>query len=543
MKRTAAILLALVMALSLIACTGSSDPKSSDPNLGLYEATTMEYMGFSVGVSDLFEQGFSIELKANGKCVLNADGKTANGKWTLDGRDFTVKGGGLDCTGTLENGVILLQYDDDVTITLVNGSYRAPTAVPTAQTEKQTEPAKTDPIEPNQQTEAGQQGAQTVSESNEFWITEYEANGMKYEGDALKTTGLDQTYLRLNDDHTGYLMMMGDGFEIGWDEKNLTIAGVPMYSYEYLDADTIRLSMYETILFTLKRKTGESPAQQGAPAATEAPKTTEAPAAEAAGDGAPYGDSDGVIARAKLAGLYRWLNSMDSDFWKVISFNEVSNAAGKLGCDTKKNDGKTASATWSDGDRGIMTVTFRNRDTGWSVSSIAVSGVPSSEYSTADLSGFPVYGSGAPAGSSPVASVTLKGKVGFSGPEVAVTAKVPTVNWTAIERSRAVRYASTPNPDNAAYASSYLSVEFYESLEKINFYLDSFTNLTELEGRTIGGIPMAGRSYSNIGMDWIEYYGELSEGVWVSVKLTGVDFTAGTETEAIVNSLSFSLVK
>lgn len=168
MKRTAAILLALVMALSLIACTGSSDPKSSDPNLGLYEATTMEYMGFSVGVSDLFEQGFSIELKANGKCVLNADGKTANGKWTLDGRDFTVKGGGLDCTGTLENGVILLQYDDDVTITLVNGSYRAPTAVPTAQTEKQTEPAKTDPIEPNQQTEAGQQGAQTVSESNEF---------------------------------------------------------------------------------------------------------------------------------------------------------------------------------------------------------------------------------------------------------------------------------------------------------------------------------------------------------------------------------------
>ena len=314
MKRTAAILLALVMALSLIACTGSSDPKSSDPNLGLYEATTMEYMGFSVGVSDLFEQGFSIELKANGKCVLNADGKTANGKWTLDGRDFTVKGGGLDCTGTLENGVILLQYDDDVTITLVNGSYRAPTAVPTAQTEKQTEPAKTDPIEPNQQTKAGQQGAQTVSESNEFWITEYEANGMKYEGDALKTTGLDQTYLRLNDDHTGYLMMMGDGFEIGWDEKNLTIAGVPMYSYEYLDADTIRLSMYETILFTLKRKTGESPAQQGAPAATEAPKTTEAPAAEAAGNGAPYGSSDGVISRAKLAGLYRWLRSMDSDF-------------------------------------------------------------------------------------------------------------------------------------------------------------------------------------------------------------------------------------
>ena len=52
---------------------------------------------------------------------------------------------------------------------------------------------------------------------------------------------------------------------------------------------------------------------------------------------------------------------------------------------------------------------------------------------------------------------------------------------------------------------------------------------------------MKGRTYTYIGMDWIEYYGQLNDSVWISVRMSGVDFSEGTETEAIVNSLEFAV--
>lgn len=78
---------------------------------GLYKAETAEYDGITVNVDNFFEKGFTIELKSRGKCKLFADGKTASGKWTLDGTAFHVNGGGIDCDGTLENGVIRLDYE------------------------------------------------------------------------------------------------------------------------------------------------------------------------------------------------------------------------------------------------------------------------------------------------------------------------------------------------------------------------------------------------------------------------------------------------
>ena len=96
-------------------------------NLGVYTAKTAEYRGLTVEVNQFFEQGFSIELKSGGKCKLTADGESASGKWTLEGTKFHVNGGGIDCDGTLENGVIRLDYDG-VVFNMVNEDYVAPTA-------------------------------------------------------------------------------------------------------------------------------------------------------------------------------------------------------------------------------------------------------------------------------------------------------------------------------------------------------------------------------------------------------------------------------
>ena len=125
MKKILSFALAALLLLSLAACSSGDD--ENDPNLGVYTAKTAEYRGFTVDVDQFFEQGFSIELKSGGKCKLTADGETANGKWTLEGTKFHVNGGGIDCDGTLENGVIRLDYDG-VVFNMVNEDYVAPTA-------------------------------------------------------------------------------------------------------------------------------------------------------------------------------------------------------------------------------------------------------------------------------------------------------------------------------------------------------------------------------------------------------------------------------
>lgn len=107
LKRLLTLVICAAMLLSLAAC---GPGKQTEPNTGLYKALFAEMFEIEMSVTDIFPQGFTIELYDKGKCKLSIDGKSANGKWTLDGSAFTVKGGGLDCAGELdtEEGVIYL---------------------------------------------------------------------------------------------------------------------------------------------------------------------------------------------------------------------------------------------------------------------------------------------------------------------------------------------------------------------------------------------------------------------------------------------------
>ena len=118
MKKTIALLLALVMLLCLCACGESAEP---DPNAGLYEAVSASALGFTVSVSDVFEEGLSLELKNGGKASFHYEGKDYGMKWTLDGDVFHAEGGGAELDGTLANGVMVLQnvLDSGIDITLV----------------------------------------------------------------------------------------------------------------------------------------------------------------------------------------------------------------------------------------------------------------------------------------------------------------------------------------------------------------------------------------------------------------------------------------
>ena len=101
MKKLICLALTVFLMLSAAACGGAEvDP--GDPNQGLWKATTCEMMGMSMNVEDFFEKGFTIELQSKGKCTLNVDGKKANGTWTLNNSAFTVKGGGFEGKGRLD---------------------------------------------------------------------------------------------------------------------------------------------------------------------------------------------------------------------------------------------------------------------------------------------------------------------------------------------------------------------------------------------------------------------------------------------------------
>ena len=108
MKKVLCITLAAILIFSLAACGGGGSSDASDPNQGLWSAVEVEMMGFTMDVSEVYEKGFTIELKSGGKCALNVDGAKANGTWSLNGSAFTVKGGGLDESGTLADGALTL---------------------------------------------------------------------------------------------------------------------------------------------------------------------------------------------------------------------------------------------------------------------------------------------------------------------------------------------------------------------------------------------------------------------------------------------------
>ena len=114
MKRLACLILALALLLSLAACGGEPDP-----NAGVYEATTAEMSGISISVSSVFDGGLSFELKNGGKAVMTTGGKDYNLRWALNGEDLTITASDTELTGTLSDGVMVLDMGSSVTVTLV----------------------------------------------------------------------------------------------------------------------------------------------------------------------------------------------------------------------------------------------------------------------------------------------------------------------------------------------------------------------------------------------------------------------------------------
>ena len=144
MKRTILrlTLVAALCALALLCLTGcgKSEP---DPNAGVYKAESVQMLGMEMSADEAFDgEEFAIELLNGGKAKFSYQGESYSMKWTLEGDQFTAKGGGVELTGTLSNGVMRIKnmMDMGLDVKLVNAELAA--AAP--QTEEPSESEQTE---------------------------------------------------------------------------------------------------------------------------------------------------------------------------------------------------------------------------------------------------------------------------------------------------------------------------------------------------------------------------------------------------------------
>ena len=256
----------------------------------------------------------------------------------------------------------------------------------------------------------------------------------------------------------------------------------------------------------------------------------------AAAEGAePYGDGDGVISRAQLAGLYNWLNSTNTEFYKVITFDQISDALGKKGFVKEKDRDEYHAAYWTDGDK-FVTVTFKNNDGSWGVTSVTTD-ILSEEYSVADYSFLPRVGNRL-AGSSVTEPQTMKAKVQGTSDEVIVTAQVPVEYWTTASSFGEARILNVADVTRASGNSAGIRVGFWPDEASRQAEREKAENVQELEDWAALGTTLKGYSFTKNGMDMTEYVLPLKDDLCMSLQFYKCDPCAGSEAEAIVYSLT-----
>ncbi|MBR4169581.1 MAG: transglutaminase domain-containing protein [Lachnospiraceae bacterium] len=102
-----------------------------------------------------------------------------------------------------------------------------------------------------------------TGDAGKYVITELNSGGSVLTSDMLATSGMDDTYLLLNEDHTGTLHLAGNDTEITWDEKgNIGAFGQNLYTFKR-EGDTVTLDMMGSIYTFARAEDGSGKAAAG----------------------------------------------------------------------------------------------------------------------------------------------------------------------------------------------------------------------------------------------------------------------------------------
>ena len=155
-----------------------------------------------------------------------------------------------------------------------------------SETEKETEAVTAE--ESAAEEEAKAESAES-SDAGKYVIYEYEGNGNKVSHETLVAAGMGDTYLKLNPDGTGQLMLFQSLLDITWVPGEVTVYGTSKYTYE-IEGDTLYLDM-QGVYYTMKKEGGASSGDKTASGKTVSGKTV---SGKTAASGDPY-INDGTI--------------------------------------------------------------------------------------------------------------------------------------------------------------------------------------------------------------------------------------------------------
>ena len=126
-----AVIAALIYVFSSRAGRREENQPEFERNLGLYTAQKAELGGVTVSIDRMWEKGFTIELMEKGKCIVSVNGEKGSAKWSKepDG-SFRLSGSGIECEGTLDGGVLVLEnvLDSGIVLSFTKEGVLLPTA-------------------------------------------------------------------------------------------------------------------------------------------------------------------------------------------------------------------------------------------------------------------------------------------------------------------------------------------------------------------------------------------------------------------------------
>ncbi len=412
--------------------------------------------------------------------------------------------------------------------------------------------------------------------SGHYELYEYTGNGQTVSHEMLVQAGMGDTYLDLRDDGTGEFCLFTTVMDITWKEGSIKVYGTTDYTFT-LDGDTMILDM-AGVQYTMKKSgdattsgdkadtkdekkdTGKTNTEDKKDTKeTEEDKETDKKSEEnkdtekKSSDKSDAPSGDGLVSEEAVQKGYVWMNKINKDIFNT-TYEDMVSYFGVDGEFDKEEYVESMSQNrryykWisSENDTHFIYVNFGEKDPAaapgvYKITGFNSSGFSSSEAESKYLSQLEAEAS--EAGKAAAANAVMKETTltihPFSSDDnkIDVKLQMPDSGWSTSESSGKWKLIENEDPDS--FGAGFIKLEMNEDVEKFDFYKDKFENYKEIEDREIGGIKMKGRTYKNIGYNWTEYIGTVSEGKAVSVGIVDVDISEGSMGDKILNSISFN---
>ncbi len=271
--------------------------------------------------------------------------------------------------------------------------------------------------------------------------------------------------------------------------------------------------------------------------------SADAPAAPTAANGS---GGDGIVTEEQVQKGYVWMNEVNNNIFDA-TYNDIVAYFGVEGQFVKEEYSDHMKANYryykwisEDDDSHFIYVNFKENESGvYTVSAYNTSGFSGTEAieKYRDI----VKAEAAEANKAASANAEMKdfsvevAQFAQDDVKVKIMTKIPVSGWSYDDGKRSL----VENDDPTAFGAGAIRFEVRENVEKFDYYKDNFENYQDIEDRVIGGITFHGRTYRNIGYDWIEYVAQLDDNRALSIGLRDLDCVPGTMPDIILNNMTF----